>query len=120
MLDPNMEVEEAEKLTNELSEAVLAVSSLQTEVQALNSHVHKVSSFMANCRCCYYNSVSTLSSPHQAIGRELTAKKTTFRSSRVAKGLKVVAVAGSAVAIIVGAYFAGRALIRKWPLGATT
>ena len=43
MLDPNMEVQEAEKLTNGLSEAVAAACSLQTEVQTLQSHIHKVS-----------------------------------------------------------------------------
>lgn len=42
MLDPNMEPSEAEKLTNEISGAVTAVSSLHTEVQTLQNHIHKV------------------------------------------------------------------------------
>ena len=42
MLDPNMEPSEADKLTNEISGAVTAVSSLHTEVQTLQNHIHKV------------------------------------------------------------------------------
>ena len=58
-------------------------------------------------------------SPHQTIGRELAAKKTASRASRVVKGLKLVAVVGTAVAVVCGAYFAGRALVRKWQPGTT-
>ena len=38
-----MEPKESEKLTNELSEAVTAVSSLQGEVHTLQTHIHHVS-----------------------------------------------------------------------------
>ena len=42
MLDPKMEPSEAEKLTSEISGAVTAVSSLHTEVQTLQNHIHRV------------------------------------------------------------------------------
>ena len=46
MLDPNMELSEAEKLTNELSSAMAAVSSLHGEVQSLQTHMHRVRRFL--------------------------------------------------------------------------
>ena len=50
MLDPNMEPSEAEKLTNEISGAVTAVSSLHTEVEALQNHIHRVRPYLVLVR----------------------------------------------------------------------
>ena len=43
LLDPNMELEDAEKLTNQVTDAVAAVSELQSEVVTLQTLIHSVS-----------------------------------------------------------------------------